>query len=95
MIQQAKRYIIKEAQHSEFLQEIMDLKRAGTLAKSSKLYRLKVYYDESKILKCSGKAKRLNNHGDEIVLPAVHHVIFLMIRSFHEYYHRYFHEAEI
>ena len=44
MIQQAKRYIIKEAnsQHSEFLQESMNLKRGGTVAKSSKTVR---FYD--------------------------------------------------
>ena len=31
----AKRYIIKEVQHSKYLQEIMDLKRGGTVEKSS------------------------------------------------------------
>ena len=90
-----KRYIIQEVQHSEFLQEIIDLKRGGTVAKSSKLFKLNVYLDDREILRRNGRAKRLNNHEDEIVLPARHHVTFLIIRSFHEDYHHHCHEAVI
>ena len=92
MVQQTKCYIIKKkAQHSEFLQEIIDFKRGGSVAKSSRLYKLNDN-DDHEILICNGRVKRLNNHEDEIVLPPEH----ISYNSFfdEDYYH-HFHEAVI
>lgn len=95
MIQQAQRCIIKEAQRSEFHQEILYLKNGENVEKSSKLYRLNVYLDEYEVIRCHSRAERQNNHDDEIVLPTGHHVTFLIVRSFHEEFHHQFHEAVI
>ena len=50
-------YIIREAQHREFLQDGRKLRncmeREGTVTNSSKFYKLNVYLNESEILRCN------------------------------------------
>lgn len=95
MIQQAKLFIIKDAQRNEFYKEISDLKHGENVEKSSKLFRLNPYLDDNEVVRCRSRVNRLNNHENEIVLPAGHHVTLLIIRSFHEEFHHHFHEAVI
>ena len=87
MIQQAQRFLFKEAQQTEFNQEIAALKYGGNIEKTSKLYPLNVYLDSYEIIRFRGRVKRLNNHDDEIVLSTNHHITFLIVRSFHESLH--------
>ncbi|XP_075158026.1 uncharacterized protein LOC142231296 [Haematobia irritans] len=95
IISQAQSFLIRQAQFSEFFDEIHCLKSGKNIERSSKLIPFNVYLAENDVLKTRGRTEYLSNHEDAIVLPTNHHITFLIVRSIHEKYHHMMHEAII
>lgn len=94
MIKQAKSALFRDAQQTEFHDEIYYLKKGKNIEKDSKLISLNVFIDDDGILRARGRTSFLN-HKDVIVLPSNHHVTFLLVRHMHETFHHMSHETVI
>lgn len=94
ILHQAKPILFKNAQQSAFYDEIHHLKSGKNIEKDSKLISLNIFLDDEGVLRVKGRASFLN-HEDVIILPAKHHVTFLLVSFVHETYHHMSHETVI
>ncbi|XP_036346993.1 uncharacterized protein LOC118756330 [Rhagoletis pomonella] len=94
IIHRAKSALIKEAQQSEYRQEVINLKCGKSVESDSKLISLNVYLSDEGILRSRGRAESLRT-GDSIILPTNNSITALIVRHYHERNHHQFHEAAL
>lgn len=78
--------IMRLVQHGDFLAEYKALKKGQLISKSSKLYSLDPFIDETQIIRLGGRLRHSSLDFDvkhPIVLPAKHHVVKLLIEREH------------
>ena len=93
-MQRAETLLFKQAQASVYADEIWQLSSGLQLTKKSNLICCNVYMDDECVLRTRSRADNLQLK-DAIVLPKMHHVTFLIVKSYHERFHHTSHEAII
>ncbi|XP_062714222.1 uncharacterized protein LOC134290992 [Aedes albopictus] len=90
-IRTAEECIIRQAQQDAFSEEINALMQSKRIARSSSLFKLTPFIDESGMLRMRGRTTICPFIAEEaknpIILPRDHHTTTLIVRKYHDKYH--------
>ena len=89
-IQEAETLLFKRIQHEEFGEDILALTQNQPLSKKNKLLSLTPFLDERGIMRIGGRLSKADIQSSakhQLILPAKHHVVQLLIWQYHEKSH--------